>query len=384
MSNDSFTEVTTTSWFSRIGNSIMGVLFGIVLILVSVALLWWNEGRSVHTAKGLAEGAKVTVEASADKVDAANEGKLVHLSGKADAKDVVKDDVFGVTSSGLIKLKRQVELFQWVEEKTETKHKDMGGSETTVTEYNYKTKWDSAVHDSSSFHHAEGHANPQPAYRSSTFLSKAATLGAYRLPESLLSTWSDDQPRPLPKVEELPEALRAKAAVRGDWLVISTSPDAPKVGDARVQFRAITTGDASVLSRQVTDTFEPFHTSFNTNISRISSGIQSKEAMFASAQAENATLTWILRGVGFLLMLIGLSMLVAPLRVVADVIPFLGSLVGAGTGFVAFIGSIFGTLTTIGLAWLFYRPLLGIALLVVAFYALSHLPKASAAKKAAA
>ena len=50
MSNDSFTEVTGQSWFSRLTGAITGVLIGIVLFLISFPLLWWNEGlRGPHS-----------------------------------------------------------------------------------------------------------------------------------------------------------------------------------------------------------------------------------------------------------------------------------------------------------------------------------------------
>src|SRR5688500_14793884 len=107
---DSFTETTQTGWLSRIGNSIKGVLFGAILFVAAFPLLWWNEGRSVKTAKSLAEGEKVAVHVEPNKVEAANDGKLVHMSGRAEAKDVVKDDVFGVSAPGLVKVKRLVEL----------------------------------------------------------------------------------------------------------------------------------------------------------------------------------------------------------------------------------------------------------------------------------
>jgi hypothetical protein len=51
------TEVTSQSIFGRIGNSIVGMLFGFVLLVGSIILLFWNEGRAVATAKSLREGA---------------------------------------------------------------------------------------------------------------------------------------------------------------------------------------------------------------------------------------------------------------------------------------------------------------------------------------
>src|SRR5687767_4510108 len=104
MSNHTFTETKRTGWGSRLGNSIKGALFGGILLVIAFILLWWNEGRSVRTAKGLALGEKIAAEVASDKVDPANEMKLVHTSGRAEAKDEVKDDIFGVTAPGIIKL----------------------------------------------------------------------------------------------------------------------------------------------------------------------------------------------------------------------------------------------------------------------------------------
>jgi len=53
---DSFTERTHTSWFARIGKSFVAVLFGLVLLVGSSVLLFWNEGRAVQTERSLAEG----------------------------------------------------------------------------------------------------------------------------------------------------------------------------------------------------------------------------------------------------------------------------------------------------------------------------------------
>jgi hypothetical protein len=61
-----FTESTTQSWFSRIGNAIKGVLVGLVLFVVSFPLLFWNEGRAVQAYMGLAEGKNSVVSVPAD------------------------------------------------------------------------------------------------------------------------------------------------------------------------------------------------------------------------------------------------------------------------------------------------------------------------------
>ena len=64
--SDSFEEVTSESWFGRLGNAIKGVLLGIILFVASFPLLWWNEGRAVKTAKGLVELGGAVIPVAAD------------------------------------------------------------------------------------------------------------------------------------------------------------------------------------------------------------------------------------------------------------------------------------------------------------------------------
>jgi hypothetical protein len=87
--------------------------------------------------------------------------------------------------------------------------------------------------------------------------------------------------------------------------------------------------------------------------------------MFERAQSRNASLTWILRIAGFFFLGIGFSLILAPIAVLAGILPFLGRLVGSGTTILAFLlGGIVWCLT-VSIAWIFYRPILGISVLVI-------------------
>ena len=80
---------------------------------------------------------------------------------------------------------------------------------------------------------------------------------------------------------------------------------------------------------------------------------------------ENTILTWILRGVGVFLLFLGVRLILGPIQVVADVVPFIGRIVGAGLSLIAGLVALsFGSLT-IAIAWLAYRPLLGGSLLII-------------------
>ena len=66
-SSDSVTEVTTTGWLQRIVQSLVGALIGILLVIGSIVLLWWNEGRAVDAIRALDQGARQLFEANNDR-----------------------------------------------------------------------------------------------------------------------------------------------------------------------------------------------------------------------------------------------------------------------------------------------------------------------------
>jgi uncharacterized membrane protein (DUF485 family) len=89
------------------------------------------------------------------------------------------------------------------------------------------------------------------------------------------------------------------------------------------------------------------------------------DAMFQQAQDDNRALTWILRLVGVVVMFLGWLIIFNPLKVLADVVPFIGSIVGFGTGVLAGVLTLVFAPATIAIAWLVYRPLVGIAILAL-------------------
>ena len=107
------------------------------------------------------------------------------------------------------------------------------------------------------------------------------------------------------------------------------------------------------------------------------------EAMYNMAHSDNKFWTWIFRGVGFFVMFLGLSLFFKPLSVLADVVPFIGSLVGAGVGIICFLLALVLSSLTIAIAWVVVRPLVGIPLLIVAGVATFFIGKKMKAAKAA-
>ena len=383
--SDEFTEVTSESWFSRIMDSIKGILVGIILIPVAIFLLFWNENRAVDTAKGLKEGAAAVVSADPAKVESAHEQKLVHLTGEATCKDVLRDPLFAAGATA-IRLTRVVEMYQWKEEKSSETRKKLGGGTETATSYKYQPNWSDTLINSGEFKQPDGHQNPTSMIaEKSVLVSPDVKMGAYKLPDSVLGKMQGDVPLPATQ-EDLAKVapdLQSKLHLSAGMFYVGKEPNTPAVGDQRVSFKILKPATWSVIARQTGTTLEPYPTRVGSPIERVESGTVSADAMFKHAESENTTLTWLLRLAGFVLMAIGFGLILKPFSVLGDVIPLIGNIIGTGGALISMLLSFVISIIVIAVAWFVVRPLLSIALLVVAVAGIVMAWRRGSARKAA-
>ncbi|MGN0879056.1 MAG: TMEM43 family protein [Oligosphaeraceae bacterium] len=441
--NSGYTVTETESWGSRLGGSIKGVITGVILFLVSFVVLFKNEGCAVRQARALEEGKSSCVSVSSDRVDMANEGKLIHTSGKAETQDVLSDSNVGL-SEVAFRLERKVEIYQWVEDSQTREEKKLGGSKEKVTTYTYKKEWVSKPVDSSAF------KDPQAPTRNAnvgtlplddmTQYCSNAKLGAFTLNEALIRKVGGAQDYVFAQGFKLPETLPAGSRIEGKYVVIpfqqpvatqvatAVQPVAgqqpavapqpavqqpvagqpavqqqpvagqpavvqqpaapaqagvPQIGDVRISYRMVRPHDFSVVGVQQGDTIVAHVASNGESNLLTADSIKSAAEMYRSAEEANSIKLWLFRLLGFVLMYSGLRAVFRPLEVLGDVVPFIGSIIGAGAGIVSFLIAAPLSLVTIAVAWIAYRPVVGIILLVAAG-AIGYLVYAKAkAKKAA-
>ena len=416
--------VDNPSWIQRLGSSFRGVLIGLALFVAGFPILFWNEGRAVDTAKRLKEGAGAVVDVPADKIDAANEGKLVHVSGKADTQDVLSDDVFGVSATAL-RLKRTVEVYQTVEH-SETKRIKEGDKTREVTTYSYSNEWCSKPVDSSQYHDAAKRAANPPAampYGDVDKLAANVSLGAFKLSDAHVKRIGGKVPFQFPADFKVPQTVPNGQFQNGTFYVPYTAsatavtPAAqqtssgspllaaaqtasaaaanavvsavvgrsvavsPTPGDVRVMFSVVLPHDVTVVEQQTNGTLAPWAASDGETLSFVRDGIVPAAKIFADAQSANSKITWLLRLAGLLVMYFGLKMVLGPIDTLVDVIPILNGIVAMGTSLAAGLVSGACALLTIGIAWIYYRPLVGIPLVVggVALLVMVFLKKKKAA-----
>lgn len=423
-----FTETTTTGYGTRVGNSFKSIGTGFILLCAATALLWWNEGRAVKTAKMLEEAGSAFVEMpNPAKKDAALDGELVCGTAMATTEDSLSDGQFGIGAKA-IALKRKVEYYQWIEHTSETKEDKLGGKEVTTTTYTYSKEWVSSPVESGQF--------KDPAYQKlNTVLTtyenqeqwaENVAFGAYKLNESLIHSIRSSEAMTLAINEDLLAQLdkSAKTAYErfygvkqqptqptqptqnvvlsdsakavadslqavndsinkamanaenkkdleyvhqaGNVLYFGRVPGSPEVGDVRVTFEKIVPAKVTVMAVVDGDTFKPFKAKNGKRFETLVMGKKTGDEIIEDAQDANSMWTWVLRILGIFLVVTALKMIFGFLSMILKVVPFLSSIMGFGIGIICWVIGVAWSLIIIAIAWIFYRPILGIILLAIA------------------
>ena len=393
-----YQEVTTTGYGTRVGNSFKAIGSGILLFCIGTALLWWNEGRAVKTEKMLDEAGSAYVEMeNPNKKDASLEGELICGTALATTEDSLIDKDFGVGAKA-IALTRKVEYYQWVEHAQEKREDKLGGKEVTTTTYTYTKEWTSRPVESAQF--------KDPAYQNKNMVlttveeaeqyAENVSWGAYKLNESLIHSIRSNEGLDLAIAEDLLKQLdksaqtayerfygvndsinKAMAAAEnkkdleyvhqaGNILYYGRVPGSPEVGDVRVTFEKVVPAKVTVMAVVDGDTFKPFKAKNGKRFQTLVMGKKSGDEIIEAEKEANSAILWILRIVGILMVIGGLKGIFGFIETILKVVPFIAGIFGWGVGIVCTVIGVVWSLIVIAIAWLFYRPLLGISLLVIA------------------
>ncbi|MEA2028076.1 MAG: TMEM43 family protein [Campylobacterota bacterium] len=357
---DHYTETTRTSYGQNIGNSFKGIIGGLIFVVVSIGLLWWNEGRSVDQASALKEMQTNIVTLPNTNYDAQYNNNAVLLQGEVKPNGVVQDPHFGIKSPVLV-LSRNVQMYQWQENKTTHSEDKMGGSTETTTTYDYVKVWSSQEISSSSFKYPQGHHNPTMAYKSERYISDAK-MGDFYLSKNIVGHFTPNES--FGDLSSLPQQI-GEVDNHQSFLYKGLNPNDPQIGDIKITYSYAGGGEYSIAAKLNSQNVVAYNTQNGKSFVFVRSGIVSSDAIFKEEFQANAILTWVLRFVGLLVMFIGFNMILGPLVAIANVVPFIGSLIGAGTGLIsAALTFIIGSLV-IALAWFASRPLLSLVIIAV-------------------
>ncbi|KAG8128085.1 hypothetical protein E2320_014982 [Naja naja] len=349
-------------FLERLSETSGGMLVGLATFALSFYILFTNEGRALKTASSLAEGLSLVVPLdNIQIVSHENDKKLVHLSGILRTSKPLYDPSYGL-SIRAVKLKRQVEMYQWVEYE-DSKEYEENGEVKKETRYSYNTEWKSEVVNSRNFDREIGHKNPSAmAVESFTAVASDVQVGKFFLSRGLIEKINNFRQMSLSKLED----PHADVIRSGDYFFHSENPRRPEVGDLRVSFfyaglsedfsRTSLPDMVTIVARQQEDHLVPYRTKSGDVLNILYPGELTAEEVFEKEHESNNMKTWGLRAAGWLSMFLGISLMTKIIYTLVDWFPVVRDLVNIGLKAFAFCLATSLSLLTISVGWLFYRP----------------------------
>jgi hypothetical protein len=359
-------------------NACAGVGIGFLLFFSSWGLLFWNEGRAVKRQQDLDEGRDILVQVGLTQangvINKALDSGLVYVTGTLDGgNSSIFDDVFKMNVPSALKYEREVEMYLWQERSETRTEKKSGGGTTQVKTYYYDQDWSPSLLVSSSFKESAQHVNPtsfliNPYSATSTSIS----LGAYGVSDRFLgevdwwTTWFD---APV-NASDVKFSNFTSSYSSGQFQLRKNSAS-NTVGDTRVNFRLVLPDDVSVVAMQNSDgILVPYITEGDRELFLFSRGVRSSDELFKEAEDDNTNFTWVLRFVGFIVMVVGICLILNPIATAFDALPFCGDALEGCIGgciipCIAICISIPMSLMIISIAWIFYRPVFAVVTLLL-------------------
>lgn len=408
-----YTEVKTTNYGGRLKESCSGIMAGIIMFIAGTALIWWNEDRTKKTADMLDEAQEVCVDVESVKtVDPALNGSLIHATANAITPDTIADTQFAEVRSNAIRINREVEYYQYVEEShTETKEK-VGGTKEEITTYTYKKQWTSSPVNSGDFH--------DPAYQGKNFVkaqfedtdvyASTVNFGAYTFTEQMIRSIGGAKPMDI----AISDATLADLSMQADpsrsstrntneyyntsstnafnnyqgeegtanvdnnsshpyanmsgqgTIYIGRGAASPEIGDVKVSFTYVPSDvPVSILAKVNGSSFSSWQAKNKKQLLVVTAGSLTSEEMFQSERDTNDLIKWLCRIGGLLLIIMGLRSMFSILGAIFNFVPFLAHIVNAGVGLVCGVLGFAWALLVFAIAWMAARPVLGISTLVV-------------------
>ena len=152
----------------------------------------------------------------------------------------------------------------------------------------------------------------------------------------------------------------------GNVLYFGRVPSSPEAGDVRITFEVVVPAKVTVMAVVDGDTFKPYKAKNGKRFQTLVMGKKSGDEIIDEEKEVNNFFLWILRIVGTLIVIGGLKGIFDFITTLLKIVPFIANIIGWGIGVVCTVVGVAWSLVIIAIAWLFYRPLLGISLLVLA------------------
>lgn len=317
-----------------------GIIFGLIIVIVSVILLFMNENKYINIYKSTQIERDNLTDIENDMVNDLYEDSLVCVSGKININETLTDSKFGVSVKSP-KLVRIVEMYQY---------KQNGNK--------YSKVWSSELFDTS---YSEEYKNPiSMPYSSTSYFASDVKVGVFRLSFEQLSNLDTNK-----YYDEFNQnIIKSLGYVINDKYITNSSDiNNPKIGDIRISFKYNDYKDITVLALQKSDTFETYNSSNGENINVVINGIKTGNEVLDNISNNNKLLLWGIRVILSITIMIGFILIFNNFKKLNKKVILLGSV--NNTLVISIILSISLCVLVISIPYLFYNLLTGCILILL-------------------
>lgn len=311
------TFTTRSTYGGRLIGALLGVPIGILLLVGACVLIYWNEGRVDYS-----KIASKSTPVDSSQVSQAENGQFISVTGPLSSSPPLGDGAY-LQPGQYVAVHRLVEEYSWVEQQQ---------TNNNTTTYTYTEEWTDNPADSSNFHDPQGHQNPPKALDDTTIRASSAKVGAYpfdpqtiTLPsmQSITLTTSDTT---LPSQSATPGPLSHLTLASTQYIYGGAgSLAAPQIGDIRISYEAVDDGTtATVFGLLNNGTLNAYTDPHNHTIYDLLMG--DRQTAISTLHTQYESSLWIFRGLGILMIWIGLMMILSPLDALIDFIPIIGEI----------------------------------------------------------
>jgi hypothetical protein len=267
----------------------------------------------------------------------------------------VSDPLFGISLLRTLKLKRTIEMYQWVEHQQSNSETQLGGKKVTTTTYTYQKEWRPIVVNSGSFKRSYEHPNPtQMRFPPLEVVANPIHLGAFTLPPTVtnLVNWYEPQSVSANNIPNNQLRLEAQEE-NSSTFYFGSHP--PNVGDTRVTFSSVPEQTATLVARQAGQSFTAYQAKFGGTILMIQPGEHDVLEMFESYEKGLKCQTNCFRLLGVVMLFIGFSLTMNFIPTITSLLPILENITGGLISLIAFLLALIVGVVVILFSWVYQR-----------------------------
>ncbi|CAG4922215.1 unnamed protein product [Colias eurytheme] len=276
-------------------------IMSMILFCGVTYFLIWAEGHAIRSNLMLEElmSAAQSIDVHTQDDAARYEDKIVHIVGPLRILEPISEPDYNIQVQA-VKLRKRVQMYQWIEETTDTENFLSEPAEESQKTYWYRKEWKDYVVDSALFYIRPGHHNPtsMPLF-SETHIAENVKIGwmylgldVKRKVNDYYEIWSDSRPE------------RNDIKLHSGFYYHGNSPLEHEIGDLRIHFSYAGREDdiytaVGLVERGTLQPYSPKNFPSADPISLMRKGSYSLKQLYDLEKRDANTHTWKYRLLGF-------------------------------------------------------------------------------------